>query len=639
MKKRTVLAVGAALAAGVTAFELVRNSQIKTLPANTPREFHIHAHSFLRALEDNAPFDVWLLDDSFLFIDRRYDCSDFLANSLLRAVYAYEDKLDGYKSGLSDRLRDLFLGFKYHWDQNGCDSLCTWSENHQILYAGLEYLAGSRYENEVFINSGKTGAYHRERGKRRVLAWCRRRFRFGFTEWYSNNYYLEDIAAMSNIQELAPDAEVRQAMTQVLHIILFDMATQSFRGSFVSTGGRMYENNKKSARKGCQLNRVIAHAFGMEVIDEAVPLHEELTFMTRDMDLNFLLNKLYKTPEVLKRIARDTSPRVIRASNSVDIDEGVEMGLFGRSDEQLAAQWEMEAFSNHQVLPYTMAGLSRNNMLCSEFFAPMKMLDLTVLKPFYGVLSRALNPATDGKVTQRANTYTYRTPYTMLASAQAYQPGGFSDQQHIWSCVLSDDVCVFATHPSGELEEKGALSKSPGYWVGNGRNPHAAQWENTLLAIYHLPKKKAVFERGLYPFTHAYFPFEKFDEVRITPCFAFGRLGGAYVALVSATPFIRSGADELKQYGAKQFWLCVCSSEAEETFDEFTRRISAQKPCFDGEKLTFGNLELAYKKGFTVDGKRVDMQFKRYDSDYCVAERDADSFAYEFDGQRLEVSV
>ena len=151
MRTASKIAIGLAVAAGaLTVFELMRNKRIQTLPANTPRTFDIHIHSFLGALENNEPFDVSLLNDTFLFIDRRYDCSDFLANSIIRALYAYDEKLDSYDSGLSKRMKDTLLGFKYHWDQNGSDSLCTWSENHQILFAGLEYLSGHLWLLPVF---------------------------------------------------------------------------------------------------------------------------------------------------------------------------------------------------------------------------------------------------------------------------------------------------------------------------------------------------------------------------------------------------------------------------------------------------------------------------------------------------------
>jgi len=278
-------------------------------------------------------------------------------------------------------------------------------------------------------------------------------------------------------------------------------------------------------------------------------------------------------------------------------------------------------------------------MLCSEFFEPLKPFDLTALKPFYGQLSRVINPFTNGKATQRANTYTYRTPHYMLATAQKYLPGGFSDQHHIWNCILSDDLCVFTTHPSGVLQEKGALSKSPGYWVGNGRNPHAMQHENRVLAIYHIPDKKASFEPELHHFTHAYFPVGKFDETVLDPRIAFGRLGDAFVALIAATDFSVIDNEELKQYGDKQYWICECSSAEMEDFDGFVKRVKACPVKFEGDYLEYGNLALVYKGSFYLDGLEQTSQYKRYDSDYCRGERKADSYVYEFAGERLMVSL
>jgi len=624
---------------GLTAYELIKNKRIAIMPANTPRAYDIQIHNFLGALDRDEAFDAAQLNDSFLFIKNRYDCSDFLVNSLLRAMYAYHHKLDAYQPHLSARMKELLLDFKYHWDQNGADSLCTWSENHQILFAGAEYLAGHLYEDEIFYNSGRTGAYHKARGKQRILEWCKRRFRFGFTEWYSNNYYLEDLAAMSNIQEFAPDSEVQHAMTQILHLIFFDMATQSFKGSFVSTGGRMYEDNKKSAKHGCQLNSVIMKAFGMKLIDSAAPFHEELTIISHGMDYNFLLNKSYKVPTVIKSIAKDSSEQIIKQSNSVDIDEGMKMSLFGNSDAQLAAQWEMEAFTNHQVFGYTMKGLKRNNMFCSQFMGPLRLLNLTVLKPFYGLLAKTINPITNGKATQRANTYTYRNKKYFMATTQNYLPGGYSDQQHLWHVTLSHEVCVFATHPSGELEEKGALSKSPGYWVGNGRNPHAAQHENTILAIYHLPTKNAAFENHVYQFTHAYFPAALFDETVLNKQYAVGKLGTAFVALIGASELELCGNDELKQYGAQQFWICICSSKETESFNAFVDRIQSTTIDFNGSTLSMNNLTLNYQGDFYVDGCIVPTQYKRFDSAYCVAERDADHYIITHKDKSLEVRL
>jgi hypothetical protein len=356
----------------------------------------------------------------------------------------------------------------------------------------------------------------------------------------------------------------------------------------------MYENNKKSARTGNMLNRIMAHYFEMQIPCEAEPFHEELTLMTKDMDMNMLLNKSYRLPQHIRDLAHDHTPQVFTAAHGIDIDDAVKRGLFGTSDEQLAAQWEMEAWTNEKAFAYSMAGLRRNNMFSSEFSAPLTMFHLTALRPFYSLMAQTLRPVTNGKATQRADTYTYRTPHYLMATAQGYRVGDFSDQQHIWHVTLSHDVCVFATHPSGELEQRGALSKSPGYWVGNGRNPHAFQQENKILAIYHIPQTKALFEKHLFDYTHAYFPENLFDHAEIGERHAFGRVGDSYVALTAASPLTRRNADELIQYGKKQYWVCECSSADAETFDAFKARIHTTETNFTGNTLHYSGVELQY---------------------------------------------
>ena len=55
------------------------------------------------------------------------------------------------------RARQTALNFKYFPDEPGIDSLCTWTENHYILFTSAAYLAGQLYPDEVFTNSGETG--------------------------------------------------------------------------------------------------------------------------------------------------------------------------------------------------------------------------------------------------------------------------------------------------------------------------------------------------------------------------------------------------------------------------------------------------------------------------------------------------
>ena len=66
------------------------------------------------------------------------------------------------------RARQAILNFKYWMDEPGHDSMCYWSENHQILFAACEYLAGQLYPNEIFSNDGRKGKEKQERARIRI---------------------------------------------------------------------------------------------------------------------------------------------------------------------------------------------------------------------------------------------------------------------------------------------------------------------------------------------------------------------------------------------------------------------------------------------------------------------------------------
>ena len=109
--------------------------------------------------------DVFLLlSKQSEYMNKRFDCADFRAQMLFKI---YKD------CPLSDRcsalIKKTFIGFKYFIDEPGDDSMCYWSENHQILFAVSEYLEGQEWPDEIFTNDGKTGAEHMQKAGKRSL--------------------------------------------------------------------------------------------------------------------------------------------------------------------------------------------------------------------------------------------------------------------------------------------------------------------------------------------------------------------------------------------------------------------------------------------------------------------------------------
>jgi len=194
------------------------------------------------------------------FIDARKDCSDFVLHSVLRLLYQVDGNRDlGIGNSpillinyflspeLLEHARVTVFGFKYFPNEPGIDSLCTWTENHYILFTSAAYLAGQLYPDEVFTNSGETGKQKVELNRKRILRWLDLRFRTGFSEWLSHVYYDEDLTALLSLYDFARDDEIRRKAEMVIDLLLLDMALNSFKGVFGSTHGRAYENTKKWA--------------------------------------------------------------------------------------------------------------------------------------------------------------------------------------------------------------------------------------------------------------------------------------------------------------------------------------------------------------------------------------------------------
>lgn len=80
------------------------------------------------------------------FVDSGFDCADFRMLSILRILHAHTDSLS---KELENKIINTVLSFKYWIDEPGEDSMCYWSENHQIKFHTCEYLA-EQYCEKVF---------------------------------------------------------------------------------------------------------------------------------------------------------------------------------------------------------------------------------------------------------------------------------------------------------------------------------------------------------------------------------------------------------------------------------------------------------------------------------------------------------
>jgi hypothetical protein len=177
-----IVVVLAALVAWV-AIDLAANAAIGKLPDLPEPPIEGGADALLAKLERGGSFDPAVDGPAVLgacrYVAGRYDCSDFQLPSMLRVLYLHAPRLD---DATRRTMEETLLGFSYWMDQGKPNSMCYWSENHQILFAASEYLAGRLMPETVFTVDGRTGAEHMAMARARILSWLSLRWRYGFSE-------------------------------------------------------------------------------------------------------------------------------------------------------------------------------------------------------------------------------------------------------------------------------------------------------------------------------------------------------------------------------------------------------------------------------------------------------------------------
>ena len=612
-------------------------------------------------------------------IDLRDDCSDFTANNLIRFYIENEYRL---KDVNKKEIKNSLVNYKYWFSEydGRQDSMCYWSENHQILFAVTEYLAGKLWPSDKF-SDGYNGEYHMQFAKERINYWMQQRYYYGFTEYYSNNYYIENIAPMANFIEFSDDEEMVQRMKMVMDILWYDVASQAYkyqmednstRYGFMSASGRMYMDNKSSDETGNN-NRL------RYFIDYVLDNGEGYKTFERNFYICFKRmyeSGKYEVPQVIKEIFNDDSDiQIIKSSNGLTLKELKEKDLVGMNTDQIMMQTNMEAFTNKEVINNSLDFLNKYRLFNNEFLNDFKMVNLWPLTVFnlLDEVSILANPSTNGKAIQNSNVYTYQTKYYSMSTSQAHFAGDYADQHQITLATLANDVTVYTSQPMRN-------SSRGQYWVGYGRLPYSVQDENVNVSIYDIPTKKGFLEPHIVQYSHAYFPVGLFDEVNLDHLdkgYVFGRCNDTYVVLIAKsndTATLRfkndyateeeilsdiskiktNVANLIKQSndlrydlilegGTNHAWVTELSSvEQDQTFNNFINRVLSNSYTFDNMQVKYKSnnkeYDVKYDEYFKLNNELVDLEYNRFESNYSNTQRFADEIVISFNNYSLTLN-
>jgi hypothetical protein len=139
-----------------------------------------------------------------------------------------------FPTSLHAPLEEAILNFRYWHDEPGDDAMDFTSEAQSILFHACEILAGQRYPDLTFGNNGETGAWHREQGEARTMAWMRERAARGFASWHSDVAFADMVTALIHLQSLAEEESVWEMAAVMMDKLLFTLAVNSYKGVFGS---------------------------------------------------------------------------------------------------------------------------------------------------------------------------------------------------------------------------------------------------------------------------------------------------------------------------------------------------------------------------------------------------------------------
>jgi hypothetical protein len=473
-------------------------------------------------------------------LDNFKDTGDFDINDFLYLWYPFRDELS---PELRQAIEDHLLSFKYWWTEPTPDGIIDsqyyWTENHQIIYAANEYIAGQAFPDEVFTNSGMTGTEHMEHAEPIIRRWVELRSRFGFAEWLSNVYYMEDFIGLNLLAEFSDNEELATLASMGLDMLFVEIASHTQAGALGSTHGRSYMKDKLTA-------------LDEDNFDMSKLLFDDTEYSYQHVDTAvwMAMDQQYRVPEAVRSIALSDEVAVVKQRQSLPldplapIDENDPEAPYGfdfRDPDDLMVWWGIGGQFPWQVVPLSVETMAQYDLWESDLFKRAGNLKPIVdsstteeLQELGLTLARQLNSG----LLSEASSYTWRAPEVMLSTAQCWRPGSRGEQNHSWQATLDAHAQVFTNHPRADVPLLDEPNANEGYWTGDGGMPCSVQVDNVGISIY-APQYQADTSLGDFdylPYTHAFFPTERFDEVVEQDGWVFGRKGDGYVALWSYRP-------------------------------------------------------------------------------------------------------
>ncbi len=580
-----------------------------------------------------VPVRGFAIDRALDRMDRRLDCADFAIPALIRMLREHRGGALGEEE--ARRIESSLLGFKYWLDEPGEVHACYFTENHQILYHSAEYLAGQLLPEAVFPNNGMTGREHREHAEAFLLRWLNWRERFGFSEWLTQGYYMDDMLGLINLMLYAEKEEIRTRCRMLIDMLVFDLAVNHFQGHLPTTHGRVYTRfiiDPDFEDCSAVMALLFDRGFGESLSPCAV----------------MLAAAGYTPPRAVLAAAGD--PEGIQTNlerMSLDVCDAKAFGVDPADFDNIMFFWGQQTYSDRLTVENSLKVFPTWNWMTNRVRAYYERYRL------HDEAGAPCVDAPDFTAMTQVDICTRRTPDYLLSCAQDFRKGRMGYQQHPWTASLGGKAVIFTTNPASV-----EYLNRPNRWAGNLTLPRAVQYENVLLCIYRV---EADFVDYLY--SHLYFPKHEMEEVIEKDGWIFGRRGNGYIGVSSLLPgswekkdpglfrmlygeeweekYNRAEDYEYIAQGHANVWAVEMGSRAENgSFEAFIngfagRRITGDTHSFSYDSPSRGRISFGWNRPLRVEEKEIRIHgYPRYENPFCHTPFDADRIEITAGGHR-----
>lgn len=574
------------------------------------------------------------------YVNHRYDCSDFRILQIIKLKLIGQEILNKYPK-VDKTIKETLLNFKFWLLSPGYDSMCYYSENHQLCFIACEYLIGKLYPNDLFKIDNKNGLEHQKIALERFNDWIELRNKYSYSEFYSSNYMPISLTALAVLYQYSDNEEIKNKCKKQMDIILKFFATTAFEYTWINASGRDYSRNVMN----CSYNEPHAKTVISAVFDSNHDFAFYNYASTESMFCYLYLKE--KTYQLDKSILDlyNKEETITKRRFSLNLSDYEKEGLLNNDTKSLMMRLGSGALTNPEIIDLTIKllkdnrNLFKNNFLCWLRFYYSPILYKLGLMP---KMSKKKNFFNNRMSIEESNVYTYRTKFYKMSTNQNYQMNSLGAQKNTSVVTLPKGITVFTMHPIVENNLPNYnYNNTPSYFACYNFAPCAIQDKNVCLIQYNIPSKNKVFlynnklrKEKILKYTHTFFPTELFDEYSVEGRYAFVRVDGSYLALIGLNDlYLKKNSEyvmkttqgmlkdinksfDLVQEGLKTYWIYELSDKTKESFEEFKNRIKSNKIIYNDTKLEYfstRNYKVVNYKEFYIDNEQISLKYK-YDT-------------------------